>query len=38
MSMLKGITWHILDFLHSKFEKKKLIKNKMQIYVLIKYH
>lgn len=26
MSMLKGITWHILDFLQSKFEKKKKLK------------
>lgn len=23
MSMLKGITWHILDFLQSKFEKNR---------------
>lgn len=29
MSMLKGIIWYRLDFLYSKFEKKKLIKNKM---------
>lgn len=28
MSMLKGITWHILDFLQSKFEKKKETKTK----------